>query len=31
VQAVPAKLYAQAKRSTYMIYVGDKPDLAAGR
>lgn len=31
VQAVPAKLYAQAKRSTYMIYVGDKPDPAAGR
>ena len=25
VQAVPAKLYAQAKRSAYMIYVGDKP------
>jgi len=25
VQAVPAKLYAQAKRSTYMIYVADKP------
>jgi spermidine synthase len=25
VQAVPAKLYAQAKRSAYMIYVADKP------
>jgi spermidine synthase len=25
VQAVPAKLYAQAKRAAYMIYVGDKP------
>jgi len=25
VQAVPAKLYAQAKRSAYMLYVADKP------
>ncbi len=25
VQAVPAKLYEHARRSTYMIYVGDKP------
>jgi len=25
VQAVPAKLYAQAKRAAYMIYVADKP------
>lgn len=36
VQAVPAKLYAQAKRSAYMIYVADKPlepaePKAAGR
>lgn len=30
VQAVPARLYAQARRSTYMIYVGDKPAPAAG-
>ena len=29
VQAVPAKLYAQAKRSTYMIYVADKPAASA--
>ena len=29
VQAVPAKLYAKAKRSTYMIYLGDKPAVAA--
>lgn len=26
VQAVPAKLYASAKRSAYMIYVADKPE-----
>lgn len=25
VKAVPAKLYAQAKRATYMIYLADKP------
>ena len=25
VQAVPAKLYAQAKRAAYMIYLADKP------
>ena len=25
VKAVPAKLYAQARRATYMIYVADKP------
>lgn len=25
VRAVPSKLYAQAKRSTYMIYLADKP------
>ncbi len=30
VQAVPAKLYAQAKRSAYMIYVADKPALPEG-
>ena len=29
VQAVPAKLYAQAKRAAYMIYVADKPAVAA--
>ncbi len=28
VQAVPAKLYAQAKRAAYMIYVADKPAQA---
>ena len=27
VQAIPAKLYATAKRSAYMIYVADKPEL----
>ena len=27
VQAVPAKLYATAKRSAYMIYLADKPDI----
>ncbi len=27
VQAVPAKLYATAKRSAYMIYAADKPEL----
>ena len=26
VQAIPAKLYATAKRSAYMIYVADKPE-----
>lgn len=26
-QAVPARLYATAKRSAYMIYVGDKPEV----
>jgi len=25
VKAVPAKLYAQARRATYMIYLADKP------
>lgn len=30
VRAVPAKLYAQAKRATYMIYVADKPAAPAG-
>ena len=29
VQAVPAKLYEHARRSTYMIYVADKPDAAS--
>ena len=29
VQAVPSKLYAKAKRSAYMIYVGDKPAVDA--
>lgn len=27
VQAVPAKLYEHARRSTYMIYVADKPEV----
>jgi spermidine synthase len=31
VQAVPAKLYPKAKRSTYMIYLGDKPAAVAGK
>jgi spermidine synthase len=30
VQAVPAKLYEHARRSTYMIYVADKPDAESG-
>ncbi len=30
VRAVPAKLYAQAKRSAYMIYVADKPAAGPG-
>ncbi|HWA27965.1 MAG TPA: hypothetical protein VG734_20100 [Lacunisphaera sp.] len=30
VEAVPAKLYAQARRSTYMIYVGDLPASPPG-
>lgn len=30
VRAVPAKLYAQAKRAAYMIYLADKPDAPAG-
>ena len=29
VQAVPAKLYASAKRAAYMIYVADKPEKKA--
>jgi len=31
VQALPAKLYATAKRSTYMIYLGTKPVAAADK
>ena len=30
VKAVPAKLYEHARRSTYMIYVADKPEAAVG-
>jgi len=30
VQAVPAKLFATAKRSAYMIYVADKPERDSG-
>lgn len=31
VQAVPAKLYEHARRSTYMIYVADKPEAVAAK
>jgi spermidine synthase len=31
VQAVPAKLYAQAKRAAYMIYLADKPGEAVDK